>query len=129
MASKKIGKSWAPVVGELAGRKARFEALVAHALDDLPDDFARAMENVDVIVEDTAPEPGLLGLYEGIPQTNRGSAYAGVLPDRITIFRRSIERIARDDDHLRKLVRDTVVHEIAHHFGISDERLRELGAD
>jgi predicted amidohydrolase/predicted Zn-dependent protease with MMP-like domain len=129
MATKKIGTSWAPAVSHLAGNRARFEQLVAEALDSLPEDFARAMENVDVIIEDVAPEPGLLGLYEGVPQTDRGSAYAGVLPDRITIFRRSIERIAKDDDDLQRIVRDTVVHEIAHHFGISDARLRELGAD
>lgn len=128
-ANKRTGKSWSAVVGRLTAGRARFEALVAEALDGLPSDFAHALSNVEVLIEDTAPDPGLLGLYEGIPQTDRDGAYAGVLPDRITIYRRSIERIATSEDDLRKIVRDTVLHEIAHHFGISDERLRELGAD
>jgi len=88
------------------------------------------MDNVEVFVADE-PADGqrnLLGLYEGIPLTQRGLGYAGVVPDRITLFRRNIERVARGNaDRLRGLVRETVVHEIAHHFGISDERLDELG--
>ena len=108
----------------------RFERLAAEALDELPEWVQERLDNVDVLIEDRPPsgQPGLLGLYEGIPLTHRGNQYAGVLPDRITLFRRTIERVARgDDERLKEAVRHTVVHEIAHFFGISDERLRELG--
>lgn len=105
----------------------RFEELVVEALDGLPDWVHERLDNVEVIVEERPPRPGLLGLYEGIPLTNRGMHYAGVLPDRITLYRRTIERAARgDEERLKDTVRHTVVHEIAHFFGISDERLREL---
>lgn len=83
--------------------------------------------NVEVIVEDASEREGLLGLYEGIPQTSRGPSYAGVLPDRITIYRLPIEARAGSDEELAEQVRRTVWHEVAHHFGISDERLNELG--
>jgi predicted Zn-dependent protease with MMP-like domain len=108
----------------------RFEDLVAQALDELPDWVRQRMENVDVLVEDR-PErgrenAGLLGLYEGVPLTRRGGGYFGVMPDRITLFRRNLQRISRDEDDLRRRVRHTVVHEVAHFFGISDDRLREI---
>jgi predicted Zn-dependent protease with MMP-like domain len=109
----------------------RFEALVSDALDELPGWVQEAMDNVAVVVEDDPPdgEPDLLGLYEGIAQTERFD-YAGALPDRITLFRSTIEADARDDDdELRAIVAETVVHEVAHHFGISDERLEALGWD
>jgi predicted Zn-dependent protease with MMP-like domain len=109
----------------------RFESLVADALDELPGWVHEAMDNVAVVVEDHAPEddPELLGLYEGIAQTER-EFYVGALPDRITLFRSNIEGVAGDDDEeLRAQVAETVVHEIAHHFGISDERLEALGWD
>ncbi|MGZ4104829.1 MAG: metallopeptidase family protein [Actinomycetota bacterium] len=106
-----------------AGRE-YFESLVADALDELPEEFASRMENVVVVVEEE-PEGPLLGLYHGIPQTGRGSGYFGVLPDVITIYRGPIERHARGD--LRAAVRKTVWHEIAHHFGVSDEWLTEHG--
>jgi predicted Zn-dependent protease with MMP-like domain len=109
----------------------RFEALVADALDQLPAWIQDAMDNVAVLVEDRAPEaePELLGLYEGIARTERID-YAGALPDRITLFRSTIEAEARDDDEeLRAVVVETIVHEVAHHFGISDERLEALGWD
>jgi predicted Zn-dependent protease with MMP-like domain len=107
----------------------RFEELVVEALDGLPDWIRQRLDNVDVLIEDEPPadQPSLLGLYEGIPLTRRGMNYAGVLPDRITLFRNSIEGVARTDEELRKVVRHTIVHEFAHFFGISDERLRELG--
>ena len=106
----------------------RFESLVADALDALPSWVHEAIDNVAVVVEDGPPvdEPGLLGLYEGIAKTERES-YAGVLPDRITLFRSTIETEAGSDEELRDLVADTVVHEVAHHFGITDERLADLG--
>lgn len=109
---------------------AAFERLVADALDALPDDIAERLSNVAVTVEDEPP-PGqrLLGLYHGVPRGDRGPGYAGVLPDKITVYRGPLERMcAGDPERLRLQVRRTVFHEIAHHFGISDERLHELGA-
>ncbi|MEV0406800.1 metallopeptidase family protein [Actinoallomurus sp. NPDC050550] len=107
--------------------RAEFEDLVAEALDTIPEALTTLMDNVVVMVEDDAPEPGLLGLYEGVPLTERGDTYAGYLPDRITVYRRPLQAISRTRDDLVKEVRVTVVHEIAHHFGIDDERLHELG--
>jgi predicted Zn-dependent protease with MMP-like domain len=108
----------------------RFEELTAEALDGLPDWVREAMDNVDVVVEGRPPggQPGLLGLYQGIPLTQRGNHYAGVLPDRITLFRENIQRLVRDDDELRAMIAHTIVHEVAHHFGISDDRLRDIDA-
>lgn len=113
----------------LAISTAEFEELVADALDEIPPELTRMMRNVAVFVEDDSPagQPGLLGLYEGIPLTERGGWYAGVLPDRITIFRVPLLRICNSAEDVVKQVRITVVHEIAHHFGIDDERLHELG--
>jgi predicted Zn-dependent protease with MMP-like domain len=117
----------------------RFEELVRQALDTLPPEISQRIDNVDVEVEDWA-SPGtlqsarvgrgrtLLGLYQGVPLTKRNSGYNMVPPDRITIFQGPLERIAADDDDLVRRVRDVVVHEVAHHFGISDERLREIEA-
>jgi predicted Zn-dependent protease with MMP-like domain len=105
-----------------------FEELVEDAIDSLPGDLRDFMENVAVVVEDEPP-PGLplLGLYQGVPLTRRTSAYTGVPPDKITIYRGPLERRAGGDpERLRAEVRHVVVHEIAHHFGISDERLVEL---
>ncbi len=106
-----------------------FEELVAEALDGIPPELARFMDNVAVFVEDEPePEdPELLGLYEGIPLTERGEWYSGVLPDRITIYRLPTLRICETYEDVVEEVRTTVVHEIAHHFGIDDERLHELG--
>jgi predicted Zn-dependent protease with MMP-like domain len=106
-----------------------FEREVADALASLPPELGDAVSNVGIVVEDEPP-PGqpLLGLYEGIPLTRRSSGYAGVLPDKITIYRGPLERLyGRDPDTLRRQIRHVVLHEIAHHFGISDERLEELG--
>ncbi len=113
----------------------QFEALVAEALDSLPADIAAAMENVEVVVEDEPPwdmvsrlAPGstLLGLYHGVPLTQRGY-YDRMLPDKISIYRGPITRMARTPDRIREQVRRTVIHEIAHHFGKDDARLHELG--
>jgi predicted Zn-dependent protease with MMP-like domain len=104
----------------------RFEELVGEALDGLPEQLGRRMRNVAVLVEPDGP-PGLLGLYEGIPLTSRDAGYSGVLPDRITIYRRPICRICSSDAEVVEQVRITVVHEVAHHFGIDDDRLTELG--
>ncbi|MCU0283684.1 MAG: metallopeptidase family protein [Candidatus Nanopelagicales bacterium] len=107
----------------------RFEALVAEALDEIPAELARLISNCVVLVEDDVPPGGeaLLGLYEGIPLTERDGWYAGVLPDRITIYRLPILRICDTEDDVVEEVLVTVVHEVAHHFGIDDERLHELG--
>jgi predicted Zn-dependent protease with MMP-like domain len=99
------------------------------ALDSLPADLRRRMSNVDIVIEDEPPrgEP-LLGLYEGVPLTQRTSGYAGVLPDKITLFRGPLERLSRGDPRrLEAEVRRVVLHEIAHHFGIDDERLIDIG--
>ena len=107
---------------------AAFDDLVREALDGLPDDIGRLMTNVAVTVEDEPP-PGrnLLGLYEGVSWGKRGPYYAGALPDKITIYRLPLERLAGGDpERLRAAVKRVVFHEIAHHFGISDRRLIEL---
>ncbi len=107
----------------------RFEELVSDALDDVPADLAALMDNVVVLVEDEAPEhdPHLLGLYVGTPLTERDTHYAGVMPDRIMIYRNPTLRMCESDLEVVDEVRITVVHEIAHHFGIDDERLHDLG--
>ncbi|WP_027942447.1 metallopeptidase family protein [Amycolatopsis taiwanensis] len=107
---------------------ARFEELVADALDEVPAEFSQAMDNVVVLVEDHNDEaPDILGLYHGIALTERTSDYGGVLPDRISIYRRPILQMCDSEDQVVEEVLITVVHEIAHHFGIDDARLHELG--
>jgi predicted Zn-dependent protease with MMP-like domain len=105
-----------------------FEELVADALDGLPPDLAAVTDNVALFVEDISTEGfRLLGRYEGVPLTSRTSSYVLAVPDRITIYRLPILNICRTRDEVRDQVRVTVVHEIAHHFGIGDERLHDLG--
>lgn len=114
--------------GELFDAYARFEEYARDALDALPRDLREQMSNVEIVVEEEPPggQP-LLGLYQGIPLTRRGSFYGGVLPDKITIYRGPLERhFGQDPETLRRQVRRVVLHEIAHHFGISDERLIEI---
>jgi predicted Zn-dependent protease with MMP-like domain len=106
----------------------RFEELVSDALDTVPAELADAMDNVVVLVEDRNPdEPTLLGLYEGIALTERTSSYGWVLPDRIFLYRDAILDICADEEQVVEEVAITVVHEIAHHFGIDEETLHELG--
>lgn len=105
----------------------RFEEMVATALDGLPEDLGRLMRNVAVTVEHRQGPPGLLGLYQGIPLTERTTNYAGVLPDHITIYRLAICAICDTERDVAEEVRRTVVHEVGHHFGIDDHRLHELG--
>jgi predicted Zn-dependent protease with MMP-like domain len=105
----------------------RFEDMVGEALDGLPPELGRLMRNVAVTVDHDTPPDGLLGLYEGVPLTERTSHYAGVLPDRITIYRQAICDIADTEEQVIDEVRRTVVHEVGHHFGIDDVRLHELG--
>ncbi len=114
---------------------ARFEELVADALDSIPPELGEELENVAVVVEDwPTPEQldgrggTLLGLYEGVPLTERGPlSYAGVMPDHITIFRGPLCELAHDEHDLAAQVRVTVLHEIGHYFGMDDEELHELG--
>ncbi|HEV3472925.1 MAG TPA: metallopeptidase family protein [Actinomycetota bacterium] len=112
-----------------------FEALVVEALESLPEDLAQRIDNVEIVVEDEPPDdvirevgPGesVLGYYHGIPLIERGH-YDGVLPDKISIFKGPITRSYRSAEEIREQVRRTVIHEVAHHFGIDDERLDELG--
>ena len=112
----------------------RFAELVAEALDSIPEGLGELMHNVAVFVDDVSPPRGLLGLYEGVPLTKRGyyghsmaSPGGMAMPDRITIYRRAICAMCRSEDEVRDQVRVTVVHEVAHHFGIDDDRLHELG--
>ena len=118
----------------------KFEQLVIKAVESLPEEFRERMDNVDVVVADeptrrqltkTERQRGetLLGLYEGVPLTERTHGYGFVVPDMITIFQRPIEEMCRNDTEIVAEVRKVVLHEIAHHFGISDNRLRELGMD
>ncbi|GAB1643946.1 metallopeptidase family protein [Krasilnikovia sp. MM14-A1259] len=107
----------------------RFEELVGQALDEVPVELLNLMDNVVILVEDAPPDGAedLLGLYEGHALTERGWDYAGVLPDRITIYRRPTLNVCDSETDVIDEVAITVVHEIAHHFGIDDHRLHELG--
>jgi predicted Zn-dependent protease with MMP-like domain len=116
------------VDGGLFDSGGRFEEYVREALDSLPPDLHAQMSNVEIVVE-VEPPPGqrLLGLYQGVPLTKRGSNYGAVLPDKITIYRGPLERLyGQEPERLRLEVRRVVLHEVAHHFGISDERLIEI---
>ncbi len=117
-----------------------FEELVRRGLDLIPNEIARHISNVDIEVQDAPTEQQLastgvprghtlLGLYVGIPLTRRTSGYNMAMPDRIIIFQRPLEARSRDENDLVERVRDTVIHEVAHHFGISDERLDEIEAE
>jgi predicted Zn-dependent protease with MMP-like domain len=126
---------YGPVMDPTTVGEEHFERLVADALDSIPEELGTQMDNVAVVVEDwpTAEQLDgrggtLLGLYEGIDITHRGPLeYAGVMPDRITIFKGPLCARARDEAELAEQVRVTVLHEVGHYFGISDERLDELG--
>lgn len=105
-----------------------FEALVEHALDDIPAELAGHVENLVVLVEDVPPadDPDLLGLYDGVALTERQANHTG-LPDRVFVFRKPLQEMCETEEQLVEEVRITVVHEIAHHFGISDAELDRLG--
>ena len=107
-----------------------FDAEVRAALDSLPPRIAQALDNVAVVIEDENPaDPDLFGLYEGVPLPERGQSYGGQLPDRITIYRLPLEESFEDPAELREEIRITVLHELAHYFGIDEDRLEELGYD
>jgi predicted Zn-dependent protease with MMP-like domain len=114
-----------------------FEKLVEKGVALIPKEFLRKLENVAIVVEEAPNDEqkkklklgssySLFGLYEGVPQTRRGPNYGMTLPDKITIFQKTIEQFAKSDEEIKKIVRDTVWHEIAHHFGTSEQRLREI---
>ncbi|HEY5304624.1 MAG TPA: metallopeptidase family protein [Acidimicrobiales bacterium] len=106
----------------------RFEKLASDALDSLPAELAVHIENLVIVVDDQAKGRSLFGLYEGIPLTRRGTmTYNAVLPDRITLYQQTICRVCHSEDEVKEQIRRTVIHEVAHHFGISDPRLHELG--
>lgn len=134
------GSSKGPLAEGVRVSDERFEQLVVDALEGLPEPFASHLDNVDVVIEDepsrddleaSGLEEGetLFGLYQGIPQTERDAGYTFVMPDKISIYRGPIVRACRDPEEVVEEVQVTVIHEIAHHFGISDERLHELGWD
>jgi predicted Zn-dependent protease with MMP-like domain len=106
---------------------AAFEELVSDAIDGIPPGLRSAMENVAVVVDDESPPGNLYGLYVGVPLTERGNHYSATVPDRITIYMATILAMSRTREQVVERVRTTVVHEIAHHFGIDDRRLEELG--
>jgi predicted Zn-dependent protease with MMP-like domain len=123
---------------KLARRK--FEALVARALDGLPELIGERMDNIDVVIEEWPardqyqrlglnPDEWLFGLYEGTPLLERGITSDPLLPDKITIFKGPLEEACENEDQVAEEIRRTVVHEVAHHFGIDEDRLRELGYD
>jgi predicted Zn-dependent protease with MMP-like domain len=122
-----VGGSWRQTVAARLEGARRFETLVRQAIEALPAELRERMENVEIVIEEAPASEELLGLYHGVPLTERGSSYAWHLPDRITIYRRPLERRARTPEELAEQVRITVWHEVAHHFGIDDWRLRELG--
>ena len=108
-----------------------FERLVDESIDALPEWVHEAMDNVEVFVEDRPPadQPTLLGVYQGVPLAKRGFSYTWAVPDRITLFRSTIEAVARGSEQkLRQVISRVVAHEVAHHFGISDDRLKEIDA-
>ncbi len=105
----------------------QFEVLVTDALDGIPAGLGASMENVAIVVDDLSPPGPLLGLYEGIPLTQRGNSYSASVPDRITIYMATICGSCQTTQEVVERVRKTVIHEIGHHFGIDDQRLEELG--
>jgi predicted Zn-dependent protease with MMP-like domain len=118
----------------------KFEALVVRAIDSLPPEFQRKLENVDIVVEEW-PTPGqlrqakhshptqLLGLYQGVPQTRRGERYGMVLPDKISIFQKPIEAQCRFGEEIEAKIEEVVRHEIAHHFGLDEKTLRKIESE
>jgi predicted Zn-dependent protease with MMP-like domain len=126
-AAQSAPREGTPATGSVDRR--RFEELVGDALDEVPPELLDLLDNVVFLLEDDPPEdePDLLGVYEGHALTERGWDYSGVLPDRIILYRKPILRICETDEDVVEEVAVTVVHEIAHHFGIDDARLHDLG--
>ena len=102
-----------------------FEQIVRQTIDSLPKEFLTQLDNVEIVIEDQPPNPRLLGLYRGVPKTNRGFGYFA-LPDKITIYKQPLLRISRNEEEAKKNIRNTVLHEIGHHFGLSDKELYRI---
>ena len=110
-------------------RKENFEKLVNEGLREIPFEFRKKLDNVEIVIEKESRRKNLLGLYQGVPKTKRSHAYSGILPDKITIFQDSIEKKAGDsEDKIRQLVKQVVWHEIAHHFGMEEDEVRKAEA-
>lgn len=108
----------------------KFAELVREALDGLPQIFSDKMKNIDIVVEDEPiGQTSLLGVYQGVPFKHRGVWYGNVLPDRIVLFKRNIERVSRTDDEIKNWVREVLIHEIGHYFGFSESDLRRLSSE
>jgi len=105
---------------------AEFEKLVAEGLESLPENIRQKMDNVEIVVEKGLPQGPFLGLYQGVPKTSWGRGFGMRLPDKITIFQAPIENFAKTPETIKELVKNTVWHEVAHHFGFSEKRVREL---
>ncbi|MBM2832282.1 MAG: putative Zn-dependent protease, minimal metalloprotease (MMP)-like domain [Dehalococcoidia bacterium] len=112
----------------------KFEELARRAVESLPEEFKLRLENVDILVEDrpTVEQRGrrgseILGLYEGVPHTERGENYNLAMPDRITLFQKPIEAMCRSDEEIATEIERTIIHEVAHHFGIDDRQLKKMG--
>ena len=114
-----------------------FEILVKQGIAEIPEEFRKKMDNVEIVIEDTPsqqqlrqagvrPGSSLFGLYQGVPQTKRGGYYANVLPDKITLFQKIIESFAKNPEQIKEQVKKTVWHEIAHHFGLNEKEVRDL---
>lgn len=124
------GRPWGRNVTVIEMTRQEFDGAVDDAIDLIPDELFRAMDNVVILVEEEPPEhaPDLLGLYEGVPLTARDGGWgAGSLPDRIFVYRGPLQRMCAEREELVEEITVTVIHEVAHHFGIDDERLHELG--
>ncbi|MBZ9572957.1 metallopeptidase family protein [Patescibacteria group bacterium] len=110
--------------------RVQFEKLVSEAIRAIPKKFRDKLDNVDVVIEDWPKTPNkfsLIGLYQGVPKTKRTTSYSGVLPDKITIFQKPIERIGGNSkEKIRQIVKKTVWHEIAHHFGMDEKKVRKV---
>lgn len=110
--------------------KKEFEIVVHKALDSLPKEFADKLQNLEIVIEDKSPRGGkerILGLYQGVPLDKRGHYYAGVLPDKITLYQKNIEAVCKDEKEMILEIQKTLLHELGHYFGILEKRLRELG--
>lgn len=103
-----------------------FEKLVQEALMEMPERIRRKMDNVEIVIEKSSPRSSLLGLYQGVPKTAWGRGFGMRMPDKITIFQEPLERIAKNPEELKRIVRDVVWHEVAHHFGFSEKGVRDL---
>jgi len=106
--------------------KEEFEKLVKEALLEIPENIRKKMDNIEIVVEKGSPRGSFLGLYEGVPKTAWGRGFGMTLPDKITIFQQPLEKMARSREELKEVVKNTVWHEIAHHFGFDEKKTREL---